>query len=240
MSAISRSMQPSVSSASGISGRLRHRTQLSEDLAARGGRLLLAAELAFRAGRGGRGPALLRAAEALDLPSDERALLSLLRENFTEPSWSGAANIGAFVAMAGRMAAAGHADLAVESAVTVSFRAWYANPGQEIRTALAAAARQLPLKADDPARLEILALTDPVAHAPAVLEKISRMRPVEDAPVAMLRLGNAASAVLAHNLALGFMEPAIRGLRAQGRLGLLARALVCQTWAGALTGQERE
>jgi ATP/maltotriose-dependent transcriptional regulator MalT len=36
------------------------------------------------------------------------------------------------------------------------------------------------------------------------------------------------------------MEPAIRGLRAQGRLGLLARALVCQTWAGALTGQGRQ
>jgi ATP/maltotriose-dependent transcriptional regulator MalT len=163
----------------------------------------------------------------------------LLRENFTEPSWSGAANIGAFVAMAERMVAAGHADLAVESAVTVSFRAWYGNPGQEIRTALAAAAGQLPLAADDPARLAILALADPVAHAPAVLKQISRMRPDEGAPVAMLRLGNAASAVLAHNLALGFMEPAIRGLRAQGRLGLLARALVCQTWAGALTGQGR-
>jgi DNA-binding CsgD family transcriptional regulator len=218
---------------------LERAAQLSEDGAARGGRLLLAAELAFRAGRGGSGPALLRAAEAFDLPSDERALLSLLRENFTEPSWSGAANIGAFVAMAERMVAAGHADLAVESAVTVSFRAWYGNPGQEIRTALAAAAGQLPLAADDPARLAILALADPVAHAPAVLKQISRMRPDEGAPVAMLRLGNAASAVLAHNLALGFMEPAIRGLRAQGRLGLLARALVCQTWAGALTGQGR-
>ena len=218
---------------------LERAAQLSEDGAARGGRLLLAAELAFRAGRPGRGPALLRAAEALDLPPEEQALLSLLRENFTEPSWSGAPNIGAFVAVAERMVAAGHADLAVESAVTVSFRAWYGNPSQEMRTALTAAAGQLPLAADDPARLEILALADPVAHAPAVLEQISRMRPDDTAPVAMLRIASAASAVLAHNLALGFHEAAVRGLRAQGRLGLLARALVCQTWAGALTGQGR-
>ena len=126
----------------------------------------------------------------------ERALLSLLRENFTEPSWSGAAKVGAFVAMAERMVAAGHADLAIESAVTVSFRAWYGNPSPEIRTALAAAAGQLPLAADDPARLAILALADPVAHAPAVLEQISRIRPDDTAPVAMLRLSNAASARL--------------------------------------------
>ena len=215
------------------------RRSISEDGAARGGRLLLAAELAFRAGRRGRGPALLQAAEALDLPSEERALLSLLRENFTEPSWSGAAKIGAFVAMAERMVAAGHADLAIESAVTVSFRAWYGNPSQDIRTALAAVAGQLPLAVDDPARLEILAHADPVAYAPAVLEHISQMRPDDTAPVAMLRTGAAASAVLAHDLALGFLEPAVRGLRAQGRLVLLARALVCQTWAGALTGQGR-
>ena len=218
---------------------LERAAQLSEDGAARGGRLLLAAELAFRAGRGGRGPQLLRTAEALDLPSEERALLSLLRENFTEPRWSGAANIGAFVAVTERMVAAGHADLAIESAVTVGFRAWYGNPSRESRTALAAAAGQLPLAAHDPARLAILALADPVAHAPAVLEQISRMRPDDTDPVAMLRLSNAASAVLAHNLALGFLEPAIRGLRAQGQLGLLVRALVCQTWADALTGQGR-
>ena len=196
---------------------LERAAQLSEDGAARGGRLLLAAELAFRAGRRGRGPQLLQAAEALDLPSEERALLSLLRENFTEPSWSGAAKIDAFVAMAERMVAAGRADLAIESAVTVSFRAWYGNPSQEIRTALAAVAGQLPLAVDDPARLEILAHADPVAYAPAVLDHISRMRPDDTAPVAMLRTGAAASAVLADDLALGFLEPAVRGLRAQGR-----------------------
>ncbi|HWN00208.1 MAG TPA: hypothetical protein VNO54_24435 [Streptosporangiaceae bacterium] len=49
------------------------------------------------------GPQLLRTAEPLDLPPEERVLLSLLRENFTQARWSGAAKIDAFIAMAERM-----------------------------------------------------------------------------------------------------------------------------------------
>jgi DNA-binding CsgD family transcriptional regulator len=212
---------------------------ISEDAAVQGGRLLLAAELAFGTGRQGRGAQVLRAAEPLDLPPEERACLSLLRENFVDASWSGATEIGSFVAMADLMTAAGHADLAVESAVTASFRAWFGNPSQEMRTDLVAAAGRLPLADDDPTRLLILAHADPVGQAPAVLERIARLRPDDADPVAMLRAGAAATAVAAHNLALGFLEAAVSGLRAQGRLGLLARALVCQTWAGALAGQGR-
>jgi DNA-binding CsgD family transcriptional regulator len=218
---------------------LERAAQLSEDAAVRGGRLLLAAELAFGTGRAGRGAEVLRAAEPLDLPPEQRACLSLLRENFVDASWSGPAKIGSFVAMADLMVAAGHPDLAVESAVTASFRAWYGNPSQEMRTDLIAAAGRLPLADNDPTRLLILAHADSVGQAPGILERIGGIRPADADPVAMLRAGAAASAVAAPNLALGFLEAAVSGLRAQGRLGLLARALVCQTWAGALAGQGR-
>lgn len=165
--------------------------------------------------------------------------LSLLRENYTQGSWSGAEKIGAFVAMAERMMAAGHADLAIESVLSVSLRAMWGNPGQEIRTALVAAAERLPLAEDDPALLAVLAQADPVARGSVVLERISRLRPNDADPVAMLNLGAAATAVLAHNVALGFYEAAVEGLRAQGRLGQLVQALTYQAWAGAHVGQGR-
>jgi ATP/maltotriose-dependent transcriptional regulator MalT len=47
----------------------------------------------------------------------------------------------------------------------------------------------------------------------------------------MLNVGSAATAVWAWDLSLPFLGTAVEGLRAQGRPGLLAQALVSQAWA---------
>jgi len=47
----------------------------------------------------------------------------------------------------------------------------------------------------------------------------------------MYLLGTAAAAVWGQNLALPYLAAAVDGYRAQGRLGLVAQALVTQAWA---------
>jgi ATP/maltotriose-dependent transcriptional regulator MalT len=65
-----------------------------------------------------------------------------------------------------------------------------------------------------------------------VIERISGMAPDAAAdPAAMHLLGTVATTAWAFDLSLGFLGAAVDGLRAQGRLGLLAQALVSQAYA---------
>jgi len=217
---------------------LQRAAELSESPATRGNRLIRAAAMAFGSGRPGLGPQLLRAAEPLDLPADERAWLSWLREVYTESGWSGAAKVGSFVEMAERMMAAGHAGLAMEPLLTVALRCWWGNPGQETRAAVVAAAERLPLPEDDPALLAVLAYADPVQRGALVLGRMSRMSPRTADPVGMYFAGSAAGALWDYELTLRFLDPAISGLRAQGQLSLLAEALVTQAWAAVHLARE--
>ena len=65
-----------------------------------------------------------------------------------------------------------------------------------------------------------------------VLERLERLSPDAGAdPEAMHLLGTAATAVLAFDRSATFLDTSVDGLRRQGRLGLLAQALVSQSWA---------
>jgi DNA-binding CsgD family transcriptional regulator len=205
--------------------------ELSAGSASRGRRLLRAAEQAFDFGLPELGSQLLRTAEPLDLPAEERTWLSWLHEAYTDDSWSGAAKIGFFVEMADRMRAGGHADLAVRSLLAIALRYWWGNPSPQIRAAVVAAAERIPLPEDEPALLAVLAHADPVQRGALVIDRISRISPDATDPAGMYLIAAAASAVWAFDLSLGFLDAAVSGLRAQGRLGLLARALVSQAWA---------
>jgi DNA-binding CsgD family transcriptional regulator len=217
---------------------LQRAAELSENPARRGGRLLRAAELAFEFGRPGLGPQLLRAAEPLDLPADERTWLSWLREAYAEGGWSGAARAGSLIEIADRIRSDGHPDLAVQCLLAAALRCWWGNPGQETRAAVIAAAERLPLPEDAPARLAILAHADPIARGPFVIDRISRMTPLPADPVGAYLVGSAAAAVWAYDVSLRFLDTAVNGLRTQGRLGLLAQALVSQAWAAVHLARE--
>ncbi len=217
---------------------LERAAQLSQDSVNRGSRLLRAATMALDFGRPMLGPQLLRAAEPLDLPADERTWVSWLREIYSEVSWSGAAKIGSFVEMAERMRAGGYPDLALESLNIVALRCWWGNPSQETRAAVVAAAERIGLPEDEPALLAILAYADPVQRGGLVIDRISRMTPDSTDPAGMYLIGAAAQAVWACDLSLGFLNAAVDGLRAQGRLGMLAQALQCQAWSAAHLARE--
>jgi DNA-binding CsgD family transcriptional regulator len=205
--------------------------ELSMSPASRGRRLLRAAEMAFESGNSALGPQLLAAVEELDLPAEDRTWLSWLREAYTEASWSGTGKIESFVAQAERMRAGGHSDLAAQSLLAVALRCYWGNLSQQARSAVAAAAERLPLAGNEPALLAILALADPVQRGALVNDRMSRMAPDAADPAGMFLLGSAATAVWAWDRSLAFLDVAIAGLRAQGRLGLLAQALVSQAWA---------
>jgi DNA-binding CsgD family transcriptional regulator len=71
-----------------------------------------------------------------------------------------------------------------------------------------------------------------------VIERIARLTPDPVDPAANYLIGSAANAAWAYDLALGFLAPAVRGLRAQGRLSLLVQALVAQAWAAVHQARE--
>jgi ATP/maltotriose-dependent transcriptional regulator MalT len=92
---------------------------------------------------------------------------------------------------------------------------------------------------DDPALIAILACADPVKRGALVIDRISRMTPdATGDPAALHLVGWAATAVWAFDLSWGFLTAAVDGLREQGRLGLLAQALVSQSWAAIHLAKE--
>jgi DNA-binding CsgD family transcriptional regulator len=211
--------------------------RLSDSPASRGRRLLRAAQMAFEYGRPALGGQLLKAADPLDLPHEERIALSWLREGYTPTGWSGAAKIGSFIELAERLGATGHVDLVTEPLLSIALRCYWGNPPQEIRSAVVAAAERLPLPENHPTLITVLGWADPVHRGAILNDRISRMTPDATNPAGMLNVGSAATAVWAWDLSLPFLETAVEVLRAQGRLGLLVQALVSQSWAAVHLAQ---
>jgi DNA-binding CsgD family transcriptional regulator len=211
---------------------LRRAAQLSEDPLSKGRRLLLAAEFAFASGWPALGEELLQATDPLDLPQAERTWAAWKRETFVEAGWSGAAKIDSFVALADQMRAAGHTSTSLDALASIALRCYWGNPSQELRNAVIATAERLSLPDSDPALLFILASADPVQCGTRVNQRIRGITPDAADPSAMNDIGYAAANVWAWDRALPFLDAAVDGLRAQGRAGLLAQALLAQAWAG--------
>jgi DNA-binding CsgD family transcriptional regulator len=205
---------------------LERAAELSERSAPRGNRLVRAAGFAFELGRPEFGVRLLRAAEPLDLASEDWLRLAWLRDGYNHPSWSGPDRVDSFVESAERLRLEGRADLAMMSLLTIALTCYWANPEDGTREFVVAAAERLPV-ADDSAELTaILALAAPVQRATVVLERIRRF-PVAASgdPAAMLLIGEAGSAVGEFERSAACLVAAASGLRAQGRLWSLTRAL---------------
>jgi DNA-binding CsgD family transcriptional regulator len=205
---------------------------LTPDPEERGKLLLHAAEMEFELGRQDLALRLLERAKPLVPAGRDRARLTLLFEAADEDSWSGPARVARFAAFANAMAGAEAPERALLPLLTVARGCWWGNPTQDTRDLVVAAAERLEVPEDSPARLLILSCADPVRRGAYVLERIGRIAPDDgEDPAAMHLLGTAATAVLAFDTSLPFLAAALDGLRAQGRLGSLAQALVSQAWA---------
>jgi DNA-binding CsgD family transcriptional regulator len=217
---------------------LERAAELTERPVPRGSRLVRAAELAAELGRPELAVRLLGAAEPLELAADDRMRVSWLRDGFEASGWPGPRKVGSFVESAEQMRLQGRADLALKSLLTIALTCYWANPDDGTRELVVAAAERLPVAADSPELTAILALAAPVQRATVVLERIRRF-PLEAGgdPAAMLLIGEAAAAAGDFERSTACLWDAAAGLRAQGRLGLLTRALVTYAFSAAYLGR---
>jgi DNA-binding CsgD family transcriptional regulator len=213
--------------------------ELTGDSAARARRLFLAGQLALRLGRLTEGVPLLRAAQHFGLPAPEHAIASFDLE-YAESRWSGPATIRDFGRIARELADSGDGQRALEVLAAVAVRAFYERLDDETRQEITAISDEIQAPADDPLRLLVLALFEPIVRAKQVLERIERMSPVGMSDLDQLwAVGVAAQSAGADPLALPFLEVAAAGARAEGRLNLLAQTLVFKSWAELHSGAVR-
>jgi DNA-binding CsgD family transcriptional regulator len=207
---------------------------LSETSAEQGRRLLAAAELGFELGRDDIVARLVGQAEALQLTPPAQAYLLWLRGVFDGGRAGGASRFEPLIEtgrrLAGRSAEAN--DLAVKLLWSAATQSWWSDPGPDIGRRIVEAARLVPAAADDPRMLAIEAFAAPVDCAATVTDGLARSAgaAILDADAARI-LGTAANAIGAFDTAAPLLAVAAAGLRDQGRLGLLARALTQQAWS---------
>ncbi|HEY6275681.1 MAG TPA: LuxR family transcriptional regulator [Streptosporangiaceae bacterium] len=200
----------------------------------RAGRLLRAAELGFQMGQRDLVLGLLAEAERLGLSSREQARSMWIRESFTDGIPGDAAQAALLAAAADQAGADGDTDLALKLLYGAGLRCWWADPGEAARDQVVAAAERLDVEENDPRLLVVLAFAAPIGRGAAVIDRLPQLVPTARADAGAVRLaGNAAMAVGAFDMAAGYLAAAAAGLRAQGRLGLLPRALALQAWSAA-------
>jgi DNA-binding CsgD family transcriptional regulator/tetratricopeptide (TPR) repeat protein len=206
--------------------------ELSAFEAPKGARLVAAAELALELGRNEEVVSFLNRAERLDLDTRTRHSLRWLREALAEASGTG--TVGSMVAVAEELAAEGEQRLAFHALLTAAVRCYMFKVDESIPATVTRVANQLSLPADDPGLAAIYALAEPSVRRRHVLataegrtpEQIVRTSPTAGAAADALHLYALALTSLAEfRIGVGFQNAAIGMLRAQGRLGLLARAL---------------
>ena len=202
----------------------------------------MAGELAFELGGPDLGARFLHEAGPLELTRMEQARLALLRELFEDEAlWTGAARVASFVEIVDQVRADGDPGLALTFLLAVAQRCWWADLERETRDLVVAAAERMPVPADDAALIAILAFADPIRQGATVVDRISRLDLDAERDAGAIRLiGAAATAVGAFERSPGFLAASVDGLRADGRLGLLAQALVSQAWAALFAGNWSE
>ena len=163
---------------------------------------------------------LLRSAQQIGLPPAEHAMASFHLE-IAESTWSGSATIRDFARIARELADSGEGERALRALGTISVRAYWERLDEETRRQVASISDEIIVPADDPGRLYVLGLIDPLGRGKQVVEQIGRLSPVSMSdPEQLFEIGVAASSVWAENLAIPFLRAAAAAARAQGRLGL--------------------
>ena len=207
---------------------------LSESSTNQGRRLLAAAELGFELGRDDIVARLVMQAEALPVAPPAQSYLLWLRGVFDGGRAGGASRLDPLIENARMLAgsAAGADDLAVKMLWSAAMQYWWSDPDHEISDRIVGAAGLLPVGTGDPRMLAILAFAAPVECGETVMRGLSPPAgaAILDADAARI-LGTAANAIGAFAEAQPLLAVAAAGLRDQGRLGLLARALTQQAWS---------
>jgi DNA-binding CsgD family transcriptional regulator len=199
--------------------------------------LLRAAALAYELGQGNVGDAH-RAVLAL-LADDEHSRLRLeeLGEAADAGAGGGSARIQSLISLADRARRLGDERLAGSFLRSAAFRCWQRQPDGDPSRRIVQLVTDGAGSLTGPQRAVILAYADPVGSAGAVAEILQGAVTTELDSVTVQTLGHAASCIGNFELADMLFADAIARLRAEGRLQVLARAIVLQAWARLRRGQ---
>jgi len=210
--------------------------QLTVDPQARALRLAAGAQIALQVGRSAVSARLYRAAIDIGLPAIEQ-LEALFYIEVFEGGWSGPATIQRIADVAGDIAAAGDDQRALAALSVISLRAHWINIDSATRRQATNVVEGLDIPLDDPLRLSVLALFDPIGNGPEVMNHLEGLSSIAvPDPATAAAVGEAAAALWAEDMALPFLTAASAAFRAQGRLPRLSRALVLESWADARRG----
>jgi len=208
---------------------LERAAQLSSDPAARGRRLLLAAEHAFGQGRADLVSRLLTDAVRGPLSELDLSRVQWLREIFNDGVPGDATRVLELCDIAERSAKADDVDLALNLLQGAALRCWWADAGPGAAARVVEVTRALPAAATDPRALAALGTADPVGQCGWVRHNLASIavESVTDGDALRL-LGMAAKAIGDPVRAIDFFDRAETRLREQGRLGLLSHVLTMQ------------
>ena len=215
---------------------MRRAAELGE-AASRSRRLLAAAGLAVELGRRDVVSPLLGEVGRLELGALDRARVTWVEETaLTRPL--DPERYASLIAAAEEAGAAGDHDLHVDLLWLVASRAWWVDPGPEVRRRLIDASRRLgDANAEDPRVFAVHAYADPLGHAGGVLARLQRATGDKRLDTDGARFfGPAALVVGAFDLGNDFLAAAVDGLRAEGRLGHLPRLLTLYAGMAARIG----
>jgi DNA-binding CsgD family transcriptional regulator len=195
-------------------------------------RLLRAAQLAFQIGRFDLVSRNLQSAENLELNRLERARLAWIRDSFSDGTPGDPQEVRALIDAADEARAAGDADLGLNLLMGAGIRCWWADTGEEAPGWVIEAISRAGAQADDPRRLATIALAQPIRHSAEVRQRIDQIaRPEARVPTVAWLLGMASHAAGNYETSTTLLSNAATGLRADGRLALLAQVLVIDTWS---------
>ena len=210
---------------------------LSEDGEARTERLLRAADFAVELGQRDTMTRLLDQAAASGLSAQQRVKVSWLRGSFDEGLRQQASNATMLTALAEEVAASGDVAQAVRILWSAAQLCFWSEPGPRVRQLVLAAAERLPLDELDPWLLAILAYVAPIGRGAVVMDRARRVVPrAGDDGRAYRMLSTGALLCGAFDLSREFSAAAATALRAQGRLGLLARVVGAEAWSAIVVG----
>jgi DNA-binding CsgD family transcriptional regulator len=202
---------------------------LSADPGQRADRLLLAADLAVEVGRRDSVLHLLGQVEPIDLTSAQRALAASIGDFLDDGLGNAAATVLRQAERAERIITDGDRDLGLKVLWNAAIRAYYAGADPELRSRLVAVVERAGGEPTDPHLLAILAFVDPIGSGARLQARLpAAMARAAAEPNAARRVGDTAQAIGAFEEGLAMQAIAIAGLRAQGRLALLARSLSVQ------------
>ncbi|HEX4358182.1 MAG TPA: AAA family ATPase [Pseudonocardia sp.] len=210
---------------------LEQAARLSEVPARRAERLLRAGDLAVESGRRDVVERLLRQVSTIELSAQQRARATWLPSGFDDGLLHDARTVE-LAGLSRSVAADGDVDLAMRILWGAGMRCFWIEPGPAARRCLLDVGDDLAIDEHDPRMVALSAYLAPFERGSSVVADLRELAGGTGGdPQTGRFLGSAALQVGAFDLAARFSAAAVPGLRAQGRLGLLTRALAVQAWS---------